>query len=365
MINIFYMVHSLTSGGIEKFSINLFKYIDKNNIKIDFITKMDRPEFFDNELKRMGGTKIPLIKPNENKIMILLRMIRLIRSKKYDIFYFNLSKPTDVWKYPLVCKLMGCDNIVIHSHNSSTDSSISILNNISRYFINKISRDRFACSPLAAKWMFGKKIEKEHDYVYVKNGIDVDKYNVNKTIRARMRSVLGISNETVVIGHIGRFEKQKNHYFLINILKKMIDSNQDVFMILIGTGSLEKDIKKRAKELNIYNYIYFAGEQSNINDWLQVFDIFVLPSLYEGLPVVGIEAQASGLQCLFSNNITVDVNITGNCTFLPLNIDDWIYEINKVSNHVRHNVGDQVKKAGYDMKDVAQLIQCEMFNLLN
>ena len=298
-VKVFYLVYGLTSGGIERYSVNLYKYIDKSNLQLDFIVKTNEKEFFDDIFEAAGGKKIAIADGNKGKLFYLLNVCKIAKSG-YDVAYFNLSSPSAVFKYPLICRLAGIKKIIIHSHNSHEDK-INFLkgfvNWLGRRYINKICTVKFACSDRAAVWMFGKN--NSHNYVLINNGIEVDKYSYNETIRDKYRIELGCDKNTLVIGHVGRFVRQKNHAFLIEIFNELIKIRPNSRLLLIGTGPLKGKIEAIVKNKNIEMNVIFAGEKSNVNDYMQAMDMFILPSLYEGLPIAGIEAQASGLRCFF------------------------------------------------------------------
>lgn len=354
---VFYLVYGLTSGGIENYSVNLFKHIDKKNIQIDFIVKFSRHEFFDDDFYAAGGKKIAINIENKGKLAYLINTIRIAKSG-YNVGYFNLSNPSDVFKYPLICRLAGIKKIIIHSHNSSEDSHNFIKNTInwiSRKLINRISSVKLACSDKAAIWMFGKA----NDYILINNGIEVDKFVYKNKVRKEIRDELQCNENTVLLGHVGRFVKQKNHFFLINVFEKYIKLNSNSKLLLIGVGPYFHQIKALVKEKNLEDKVVFLGEKNNVNDYLQAMDLFLLPSLYEGLPISGVEAQASGLKCLFSNSISKDTKITDNVEFI--NLDSGAeYWANKIKDNVSYNRIDQsqaVIEKGFDIATTSKIIE--------
>ncbi|WPC17397.1 glycosyltransferase [Pediococcus inopinatus] len=369
---VFYMVYSLTSGGIEKYSVNIFKYINKDKYKLDFITKIDRKEFFDQKFYDMGGSKIPLSKGNEKfkvirNFILLYNAFKIARSG-YELAYFNLSSPSAVFKYPLICRLAGIKKIIIHSHNSSEDKigfGSRFVNWIGRIYINHNVSARFACSDKAAKWMYGKKAANNHEYTFVQNGLEVDKYIYNSETRVRLRKKWGFTDGDFVLGHVGRFELQKNHRFLIEVFSSLARKDKSAKLVLVGVGSLKAKIKALVKENQIEDKVLFLGEQDNVNEVLQAMDVFVLPSLYEGLPVVGVEAQSAGLKCVFSDTITQEADITGNVQFVKLNsVNSWVNAIEKCKRYSRINQLSAVTEAGYDIKLTSRLVQKKFDSLL-
>ena len=176
-----------------------------------------------------------------------------------------------------------------------------------------------------------------------------------------MRRSLGISEDMLLVGHVGRFVLQKNHIFLLEAFKDVLAERENVVLILVGVGELKSQIEEIVEKNGLSRNVKFLGERSDVNELFQAMDIFVLPSLYEGLPFVGVEAQASGLKCLFADTITREADITGNVEFLPLEKDEWK---NKIVNHQyyeRKNVAKDIECAGYNIKATAEIVQ-KIFN---
>lgn len=360
----FYLVYGLTSGGIERISVDIYKYLDHDKIDEDLVTKFDTREFFDDELELYGGKRKPILKREKNekgKLKYLVNLINILKDN-YDIAYFCLSKPRDVFKYPVLCKIMGIKKIIIHSHNSWEDKNTGIrkiMNFFGRYTIGKIANIKIACSTEAALWMFPKKLVKNQNYLLMKNGIDTSKYVYNIHIRKKMRKLYHCENK-FVIGHVGRFTAQKNHKFILDIFSELIKINENSVLFLIGCGELEEEIKSYSKHKGIYEKIIFSGEKKDIYNYMQMFDAFLLPSLYEGLPVVGVEAQASGLKCFFSDVITKDINITQNITYIGLDKDAKVWAdriFHESINFNREDVSKKIIDAGFDIETSVQSLE--------
>lgn len=363
---VFYLVYDLESGGIEKYSINLHKYIDHTRFELDFITRIDRSEFFDEELLKDGGKKYPLVSSHDTGISKLIHqwksLFKLLKHGHYQVAYFNLSAPSAVFKYPLICHFFGIKNIIIHSHNSSESKNGTlnkILNASGRQVIKKIATYKLACSDKAAEWMFGKSAVSKNDYIRINNGIETNKYIFNAETRMKVRQQLSIPNDALVIGHIGRFEYQKNHKFVIEIFNQIQKINTNAYLLLIGVGDLQSKIKEMVNIAAISKHVIFLGERTDIPELLQAMDIFLLPSHFEGLPVVGIEAQASGLLCYFSDVITNEADITGNVRYLSLNqsAETWAKDILHNSKYERNNEYKKIVDTGYDAKMTAKKIE--------
>ena len=212
--------------------------------------------------------------------------------------------------------------------------------------IKKLATIFWACSKSAGKWLYGDKIK----FDIINNAINVDKFKYNEIIRNNIRKNLKIENK-FVIGHVGRFSEQKNHLYIINIFKEVLEKEKNAILLLIGSGNLLEECKRVAKDMNIDKNILFLGEKNNIQDYYQVMDIFILPSLFEGLPIVGIEAQANGLPCIFSNTITNEVKCNKNVEFIGINdneIKTWRDEVLKLKQSGRNFDLSNIKK--YDIK---------------
>ncbi|MFD1393163.1 glycosyltransferase [Lacticaseibacillus jixianensis] len=371
-IRVFYMVYSLTSGGIERYSINLFRGIDKSKIELDFITKLDRREFFDGALNRAGGKKIPLArgaKPGRvNQAITILKNTIHTARKNYDIAYFNLSSPSAVFKYPLICRFCGIKKIIIHSHNSSeVDLNLihRMANSLGRRYINHIANKKFAPSREAASWMFGEKSVAEKDYVWVPNAVESEDYAFSKSKRSLARLELNLPEDSFIVGHVGRFVEQKNHIQLINIFEALHRLNNKAILLLVGVGELQDAVREYVAKKNLSKSIRFLGERADIAQLMQAMDVFLLPSLYEGLPVVGIEAQAAGLPCLFSDTISKEVGITKNTSFMSLKSSphEWAKRIQELGRIPRTDTSNDIKASGYDLSTTVQLVENQIETL--
>lgn len=366
MMKIFYLVYGLTSGGIERISVDIYKYIDKNKFDLEIITKYNDREFFDDELESYGGKRKPILcesarNGSRKKIRYLINFIKMIR-QGYDIAYFCLSKPRDVFKYPLLCKIFGVKTIVIHSHNSMEDNNFGIkrlMNNCGRKLIGGLAQIKIACSGEAAKWMFPSQTVINTEYILMKNGVDVNKYRFNEKIREKLKKQYHLGDE-FIIGHIGRFTTQKNHKFLVDIFEQIHKKKSNSKLFLIGTGDLFEEVREYVIKKDLLEDVIFCGEKDNVCEYMQIFDAFVFPSLYEGLPVVGIEAQAAGLKCFFSDVITREVNITGNVKYLQLSQDAQTWAdtiINDSIAYTRRDYTDVIRSKGFDIQSFVKKLE--------
>ncbi len=336
-------------GGVETYIINLVQKINKEKFEIDFLVQ--EPIEGINKEKIKGCYKnIYLVENMKRHPYGAFKTLKKIyKENNYDAIYLNISTASSVL-YALPSKIYSkYTKIIVHSHNGNDKNKLQHC--IFRFILNKITDKYVACSMLAAEWMFGKKIIKSKKITIINNAIDADKFIFNESIRNKIRKELKIEND-FVIGHVGRFNKQKNHVGLLKIFYELAKEENDVKLLLIGTGELQEDIKKHVQKLNLSDKVLFLGVMDNVNEYYNAMDIFLLPSLFEGLPIVGIEAQANGLKCIFSDSITKEVDITKNACFLPINESRlWIDKIleYKKMNYKRKNMKKIIVDKNYDI----------------
>ena len=213
--------------------------------------------------------------------------------------------------------------------------------------------DYMCCSELAGRWLFGNKEYDKGNVYLLNNAIDLDKFKYDEKIRSEKRKKLNISDDTLVIGHVGRFVEQKNHRFLIDIFNEIHKQNSNSILLLAGQGPLMEEIKSKVESLGLEKFVIFLGQRNDIDELYQAFDVFCLPSLYEGLPVVGVEAQATGLLCIFSDDMTKETKVLDTTEFLSLkqSAEEWANDIVK-------------KQSKYKRKDVKNIIADNNFDII-
>lgn len=352
----------LGAGGITSLVLNIASHLDREKVVFDYLTFYDRKEFNEDKALSYGGKKIvvPLDKYNNRIIRAIHKFfgtIKVISENRIEIVHINASFPYDI-VVGISAKLGGANKVIFHSHNSSmkTDKSIrGRIMPICKKIIPYISDCNLACSELAAKFMFSDRILKSDNFTIIKNGIDVDKYIFSPERRILWRTKLGINNRFVV-GHIGRFTQQKNHKKVIDIFEKIYEKDKSALLLLIGVGELFDDIRELVTQKHLDQCVIFYGATSNVPELLQAMDCFVFPSLYEGLPVVGVEVQASGLPIVMSDTITKEVGITNLATYVSLEESDDMWAnivLKKGFENKRKNMSQEIIAAGFDIKEVA------------
>lgn len=353
------LVYGLTSliGGVETYIINLLKNIDKNKFEIDLLVQDDivgiNKEKIDGEYSNI--IFVENFKRHPIKAMKTLK--KIYKENNYDVVHLNLATASSSM-YALPCKIYSKNTkILIHSHNGSVQNRFQ--HYVFRFIIKKIADVYIACSDIAAKWMFGEKIVDSGKVIFTNNAIQTERFVYNNETRDKIRKEYNFADD-FVIGHVGRFNEEKNHVGMINMLKDFLTKRDDVKLVLIGNGVLENKAKELVKKYRIDNKVFFLGVKSNINEFYQAFDLFILPSLFEGMPIVGIEAQAAGLKCIFSDTITKEADITGNVSFISIDENEkWIDEIIKIrdSKYDRKNMSKVLEEKGYDLKKEIKKIE--------
>lgn len=329
-------------GGIESLLCNIYKYIDKSQFHFDFIAS-GKAQY---QERLLHGNSHIFYMPSIKNIFEYKRKFDNILNNRYDIVHFHknsLANPLPiVWAKHHITR----PKIIVHSHNSSPSinkRSLYLLHDINKYLIRNIPDCKVACSKEAAKWMFPNL----HNVKVLPNGIDTDKFKFSDQIRKSVRKQLGISDDTLVLIHVGRFSKQKNHELLIKIFQEIVNKKPNSILLLLGDGELRKKICKKVNNNQIIKQkVLFLGLQKDVNKYLSASDIFILPSLYEGLAIVAIEAQCNGIQGWVSDAISKETFISPNIkTFsLDMNPEEIASKVLNNSNGLnQYNRAEQFK----------------------
>lgn len=359
MRKILHVVPSISkASGVMSFLMNLYRNIDRSEYQFDVLYIIKTPITYQEEIENLGGNSIYISKPN---ILNLLSFYHKVDGffKSYASEYSAIHLH-EVLVGPIMLPLAekyGIHKRIIHSHNSvpSEKPLRAWRNNLLCFPLKRLSNIWLACSEKAGIFLYGNK--SMNAVKIVNNGIDLTKYTFNKDIREKTRALLNIDSKTLVIGHVGRFNDQKNHVHLIKTIEALSHQRNDFVVILVGNGPKEEYIRNKVSDMGLNKYLRFLGIRSDIDRLLQAMDVFILPSLFEGLPIAGVEAQASGLPCVFSDTITKEANVTGNVTYLPLSIshEEWAKSISQQYIKVpRVDTSAKMRNAGFD---IVQLVE--------
>lgn len=354
MIRVLHVVTYMGRGGLETMLMNYYRHMDRNKIQFDFLVHRDFEADYDQEILDLGG-----------RIYHISRLIPWSRSYRAKLKSFFREHP----EYQIVHVHQDCLSSVAlqcarecgmpvriaHSHNSSQDKNLKYL--IKLHYMKKIpvyATDLFACSESAGRWMFG-----EIFFRLLNNAIDTECYKYSKSVDMEVREEFGLGN-SIVIGHVGRFDTQKNHKFLIDIFYACTKLEPNIKFLLVGDGEGKDEIRKKVQERNLQDKVIFTGIRSDVNRLMQAMNVFVFPSLYEGLPVTMIEAQAAGLPCVISDHVSSECIVTkGLVSSVPLEESParWAEHILQQSCRNHENHIEEIKEAGYDISAAAKKLE--------
>lgn len=358
MKRILHVLNGLGSGGAESFIMNVYRNIDREKIQFDFLLRTsNNSSALIKEAEKLGANIYILSSFPRHVFKNYLEVKAFFKNHKYEVIHVHANAL--IYITPLIIgRKYHVAKRILHSHSTNTRWGIfsNLIHYWNRNFVGALANQYFACSNEAGKWMF-----KERNFLVLNNAIDVERYVYNYEIRKSVREKLGIDDK-IVFGHIGRFAQVKNHEFLLEVFKKIVEKKSNAILMLVGVGELLNQIKECAKKLNLYQKVLFMGERNDVSDLLQAMDGFIFPSIYEGVPFTLIEAQASGLPILASNTISRNVKITDCIEFFPLNIEpvEWANKaISMVKEQKRRNTKDMIKDAHYDINEtINKLMNC-------
>lgn len=351
----------MNRGGIESYMMNYYRNFDKSKIQIDFVAIGLERAAYDNEIESLGGKMYYIPKKSKDYLGYKKGLRDIFKSGQYKIVHTHM----DAMGMTVLKEAKKC-NIpvrIAHSHNTQhlTNNPIKLkINEYARKNINKYATHMFACSELAGRWLFGDEEFKNGKVEVVKNAIDIEKFMFNEEKRKIIRQDLDILNDEIVIGHVGRFDYQKNHIFILKVFSKLLRYNKKLKLILIGDGHLKEEFKKQINRLKIDKNVKVIDACDNVNEMYNIFDIFVLPSHFEGLGIVAIEAQANGISCVLSDKVPNEVKVGENVKFLNIDNEDlWVNLIeNIIENGLQRNIDKQrIIDYGYDIKIAAKKMQ--------
>lgn len=353
-------------GGVESVVMNYYRHIDRTKIQFDFICDEDSTNIPYEEIEKMGG-KVILIPPYQKVFKYHKKLKEVLKSGGYKIVHSHINTLSVFSLFAVKCA--GVPVRIAHSHSTTNkkEKKKNLLKQVLRPFSRVFATDYMCCSELAGRWLFGNK-EYDNGNVYLlNNAIDLDKFKYDEEKRKEKRKELNIEDSTLVIGHVGRFVEQKNHRFLIDIFNEVHKQKENSILLLAGQGPLMEEMKEKVKILGLEKNVMFLGQRSDINELYQTFDVFCLPSLYEGLPVVGVEAQATGLLCELSNDMTKETKVLDTTRFISLNTsaEEWATIIlDDYSKFKRHDTTSEITKNNFNIKNETSKLENEYSKLL-
>lgn len=347
-------------GGIESFLLNLYKEIDRDAVQFDFVTQSDTPALADEFLSL--DANIYKVSSAKN-VCRYQHDIQKLLLNGYDVVHVHKNSLANI--VPIYCGVKADIPVFLHSHNTkpSMGKITYLLHEINKFKAYKMTEEHFACSSEAGHWMYGNK-----SFTIARNGIIAEHFKFEHSKRIEKRKELLIPEDAFVIGHVGRFTDQKNHEFLLDIFNEVNRMKEETILLLIGEGENRNKIERKAKKLGINDKVKFLGNRSDIPQLLMCMDAFVMPSLYEGLPISAVEAQAAGVKTFLANTISKETELSS--AVIWFSIDDKAYNIAKIiiekckEQSDRSWYNTEVVNAGFAMEKTAKMLQNTYINAM-
>lgn len=353
-MKVLYIAKMNKDSGVACFLMNYFRNMQLQNIKVDFLSWDTRQQNFYKEIRKLGGRVITVTSYKKNPVKFLMEINEVVKDGKYDIVHGHEA----IMNLPIFfsAKFHGVKNIIGHSHNAGMPTKMKdIIVKICRPLFAVSTTEYMACSYHSGCYLFGKKNFEKRGRV-VLNAIDVGQFKFDPDIRIKYREEMNLKDE-LVIGHVGRFNEQKNHKFLIDVFFELQKKVPNSKLVLIGEGEKKAIIEEQVRNLNIANKVKFLGIRTDVSCLMQAMDYFVFPSIFEGLGIVLIEAQAAGLKCLVSSEVPKEAACSSDVAYMSLNMsaEEWAKHIIKEleKNHMREQGMQKVQQKGYDIKKSA------------
>lgn len=352
-IRILQVVTYMGRGGLETMLMNYYRNIDRSKVQFDFLTHRSEKADYDDEIEALGGKIYHLPRLNPFSRGYLSALDRFFKEhREYQVVHCHQDCLSGV--VLKVAKANGVKFTIAHAHSASQDKNLKYLIKVlAKKNIKKYSDQLFACGDEAGKWMF-----ETDDFKVINNAIDTDLYTYNQEKSLDVRRKLGIEGKFVV-GHVGRFNYPKNHKFIVDVFDEVCKIEPDSVLMLVGDGDLRGEIEDKVKALGLEDKVKFMGVRSDVNELMQAMDVFLFPSLYEGLPVTMVEAQASGLKCIISDKVPTECALTDNVQVVKLEDSPkiWANQVLEYKNYERRNTKQDIEKANFDIKTNAKWLQ--------
>lgn len=357
MPKILFISQYLNRNGTEAFMMSVFRGIDHMRFQVDFLVYTPLETDYTREVEAAGSTVHRVTSRRESPLRWYRELNTFFRQhgREYHAIHFcgnSLTSIAPLW----FAYQYGIPVRIAHAHNSSCRGLHNkVLHWLKRGLARRITTHHFACSTLAARWFFG-----DSPAQIISNGIDVRRYTYDEALRRTKRRELGIDDRTRVVGHIGRFVAEKNHTFILDIFGEFVKQTPNAILMLVGNGPLMPEVVAKAEAMRITHKVLLLGERSDVAGLFQAMDLFLMPSTFEGLPFVLIEAQAAGLPCLISDVINRDISLTQEVSYLSLDQSPavWAERAQQIlDTHVRRDTYTDIVEAGYAISDTIRQLE--------
>lgn len=356
-IRVLQIIGDVVGGGVETVIMNYYRNIDRIKIQFDFVVHKGALPQYISEVKKYGGKVYEITSYRANIFKYTYEIYKIIKENNYKIVHSNMNALSGFAL--LSACLAGVKVRILHNHttDSKEEKLRSLIKRILRPFAKLFANQYWACSKLAAEWMYGKNAVINGKVTIINNAINLEKFKFNKEKREKLRKELGLE-KYFVIGHVGRFMKQKNHEFLIDIFNEVLEKKENAKLLLIGDGKLRTQMETKVKNLGIEKAVIFLGVRNDVADLYNAMDVFVFPSFYEGLGMVVIEAQVNGLSVVTSDAVPEEAKVTKNIKFLDLRQieDEWCDAILNAERKEVVNIEDSLLK-NFDIKSESRKLE--------
>ncbi len=359
-------VDRLRVGGIQTLLVNLLEHFDLNKLQVDFLVLDDGNHYeLEDKVQALGAALHKLegawiYKPQD--YLSYCKKIKAFFSAHHDYDAVHLHSSSKNFLVLYYAKKYGIPVRIAHSHNTGFQSESKVqvlLGNVLKGQLKRYANYYFACSAYAGEWLFGKKAMESGRVYVMPNGIDLNQFQYSEETRAALRRELGVEGKTV-IGNVGRFMPQKNHSTLIDIFAEIHKQDPDTVLLLAGIGELMEETQEKVKMLGLEDCVQFLGFRTDVMNLTQAMDVYLMPSFYEGFPITGIEAQAVGLPCIFSDTITREAKLIDQVEYISLQapLSEWAEKTLALSGSCDRNAcGKVLKEQGFDINDIARFLE--------
>lgn len=356
---------SNTYGGIETFFINLIKKIPHDEFQFDFITSSAETCSYDQEIRAAKGNNYSIVPWGKNPKDHIQEVKKVLQENQYAYIWINTASASKFSVYKEI-KSASSATLILHSHGSTFESKrkglkrvlLKLMHTVNKNKLAKLADIKFATSREAAIWLFGTEWSNDNCY-FIKNGINSKKFLFNGEVRKKIRREFKLDN-SFVLGHVGRLTGVKNQTYLLDVLKAIQNERPESKLMIIGSGPLEAQLKEKTEELGLSSDVLFLGYKEDAAPYLSAMDVFLLPSISEGLPISAVEAQAADLPCFLSDGITKETTIIEDVNYLSIHVNpqEWADEILSISpSRKRINRADIFKEKRFNIEDTVESIK--------
>lgn len=354
------LINTLNVGGAETFIMKVFRAIDREKIVFDFLINSKEEGAYEKEVEALGGRVYHGYFKVEHPIKNLAKVYQTVRRGGYKKVFVFTQHPITFLNL-LMATLAGAKTRVVRSTNSACGGGLSsFLAKVFRPLMNTLVTVAIAPSKEAGVWLFGRRMVRSGKVLILNNGVDLVEYNYSEGKRRKTRGDLGYSSDEFVVGHVGRFNRQKNHLFLVDVFAEIYRNNSHARLLLVGMGETMGTVENRIEDLGLKGVVKFAGIRSDVASVMNAMDVLVFPSFYEGMPNVIIEAQACSLPCLISDTISPDVGITKFVQFesLSASAEEWAREtISFAKERPRYDTSKEIEEEGYSISSTVGFLE--------